>query len=76
MLRCASSAFSSSALATIVRNFHIGKRRPPRPVRFWENMTGPGDSTRIAMAQASRIGAARTSAVSERATSRMRLATR
>jgi hypothetical protein len=57
MLRWASDAFSSSALATIVRNLYIPKRTPCRPVRCWRNRTGPRESRRTAMAQPMRIGA-------------------
>src|SRR3954453_21378063 len=48
MLRWASDAFSSSALATMVRNLNIGKRRPNWPVRDCRIRTGPGLSSRIA----------------------------
>ena len=48
--RCSSCGRINSASATIVRNFHMRKGSPPRPVRRWPKSTGPSESTLMATA--------------------------
>ena len=71
-LRCASSAFNCSAFLTIVRNFHMPKRRPWSPVRCWRNTTAPGESRRIASAINASSGTAIGSATRHNTRSRTR----
>ena len=64
---------TASASIRIVRNFHAANMRPCRPIRLWQNSTGPGLVSFTKAATASIKGSPNASAATATTTSITRL---